>query len=125
LRPHSVRASKSTDAQLIEAADEYLAAIDALEAGRQKLNNAIALRRFLNTFPEHSYNPVVGGQVFGLIGPNGDPHYWDRVVEALRKEAEVAQAPKSEEPVAADSGSIREMTHTASTFREAYSRGEV
>lgn len=105
------------DAELDADADEFLAKIEELEAARTKLTESVALKRFLNVFPEHGYTPG-HWSVFGLIGQSGDPFRWDQVTEALRKDAEVARKPSQKsEPVEA-SGPIREQVNVARSFLE-------
>lgn len=105
------------DAELDADAEEYLAAVEQVEAARTKLTESVGLKRFLHTFPEHGYTPG-HWPVFGLIATHGDPFRWDQVVEALRKDAEIARTPSQKpEPVEA-SGPIREQVNVARSFIE-------
>jgi ribosomal 50S subunit-associated protein YjgA (DUF615 family) len=113
------------DERIEESTVAYLAAVEQVEATRTTLTEAVALKRFLHTFPDHGYAPG-HWPVFGLIAPNGDPFRWDQVVDALRKDAEVARTPaRKAEPEAVASGPIREQLHDARGFTEAYRRGEL
>lgn len=105
------------DAELDTDAQEYLAAVAQVEEARTKLTETVGLKRFLNTFPEHGYT-AGHWPVFGLIAQHGDPFRWDQVVEALRKDAEVALRPTQKpEPVEA-SGPIREQISVTRSFAE-------
>lgn len=96
------------DTELDGDAQEYLAAIEQMEAARTKLTESVALKRFLSTFPEHGYNPG-HWHVFGLIARNGDPFNWGEVVEALRKDAEVGHGPEQEPEPQEHGGGIVEQ----------------
>jgi hypothetical protein len=86
---------KEVDAEVDADAQEYLAAVEHVEAMRTKLAETVALKRFLNTFPEHGYNSS-HWPVWGLLARHGDPYRWDEVIDALRKDAEVARKPATE-----------------------------
>lgn len=107
----------ATDDEIDAVAQDYLAAVDALEAAREKLTASVGLKRFLNTFPEHGYT-AGHWPVFGLLGRNHEPYQWDQVIEALRKDADVARTEKREEPEVESSGPIREQLHNASGMEE-------
>jgi len=90
---HQLEWLEIVDAEIDDDAGEYLAAVEQVEAARTKLTESVALKRFLNTFPEHGYTPG-HWPVFGLIARSGDPFMWGEVIEALRKDAEVARKPE-------------------------------
>jgi hypothetical protein len=103
---HQAEWLESANEQIEAETQEYVAAIDTLEAARSKVAASVGLKRFLHTFPEHGYSaghwPVFGLLRVGSQGPGdpGEPYFWNDVVEALRKDAEVAVRPKREEPEA-------------------------
>ena len=102
--------------------EEYSGAIRLLMGARDKLASAVALQRFLRTFPEHDYREG-HWPVYGLIGRNDDPFRWDQVIDALSKDAEVALAPASEEqPIGAG---VVERLHEKQEFVEAWRGGNV
>jgi hypothetical protein len=118
---HQAEWIENTDAEIGDVAQEYLAAVDALEAAREKMTAAVGLKRFLHTFPEHGYN-AGHWPVYGLIARNGDPFLWGEVVGALRRDADTATAPKRE-PQPDPQGPIREQLHDAPGMEEvAFSR---
>ena len=114
---HQVEWLSNVDDEIEVVAEEYLAAVRALEAAREKLTASVGLKRFLNTFPDHGYN-AGHWPVFGLIARNGDPFMWGDVIEALRKDAEVAKTPKKE-PAPEASGPIVERIHVPESFKDA------
>jgi hypothetical protein len=119
---HQAEWLANTDDEIEVVAQEYLVAVDALEAAREKLTASVGLKRFLYSFPEHGYTSG-HWKVFGLIGQNGDPFDWMQVVAALRRDAETAKVPRREEVQAESSGPIREHLHNAPGMDEvAYSR---
>jgi ribosomal 50S subunit-associated protein YjgA (DUF615 family) len=102
---------ENTTDEIAQVAQEYLVAVEAIEAAREKLISSVALKRFLHTFPEHGYQPG-HWPVYGLIGRNEEPFRWDQVTEALRKDAEVATKPPRE-PQPEATGPIVEHLHNA------------
>lgn len=112
------------DEEIDADVEAYRAAVDELEARRTKLTESVALKRFFNTFPEHGYRPG-HWHVFGLIARHGDPFRWDEVIEALRKDAEVAQSGRKQNAEPQAEGGLIVREHVAPGFREAWSRGEV
>lgn len=95
---------EDVDESITADAQEYVAAIEAVETARTKLTESVAMKRFLRSFPEHGYSPG-HWHVFSLISPNGDPFRWDQVIDALRKDVDYATAstkPKKAEPVVSD-----------------------
>jgi hypothetical protein len=103
---------ENVEDEIAGVSQDYLAAVDALEAARERLSSSVGLKRFLHTFPEHGYTSG-HWPVFGLIARSGEPFNWDEVVEALRKDAEIATRQKREEVAVESSGPIREQLRNA------------
>lgn len=102
---------------------QYLDAIEQVEQARMKLFEGLAIRSFLNGFPESKgYVPSTGGRVPGLLGRNHEPYRWDEVMEALRKDAEVTKPQPSAERD--DDGPLTVQEHTDARFREAVMSGD-
>lgn len=114
---HQLAWLEDVDAELDADAQEYLTKVDEMEAARTKLTESVALKRFLNTFPEHGYTPG-HWSVFGLIGQSGDPYRWDQVTEALRRDAEFAQKPRQEPEPQEEGGRVVEQINIARSFVE-------
>lgn len=96
------------EAEIAEASEEYEAAINALGAARTKLTSTVALRHFLNNFPEKGYRPG-GWPLYKLIAVHGDPYDFGKVDEALRHDIELVDAPPKEP--AAVGYIVHEHTH--------------
>ena len=111
----------AVDAEIAADTAAYRAAIDQVEATRTRLTETVALKRFLNTFPEHGYTPG-HWHVFALIAPHGDPFRWDQVIDALRKDSEVAISPPPKSAPQEFAGPIREQLHDAPGMVEEASR---
>lgn len=112
---HQAEWLENVDDEIEVVSHEYLAAVDALEAAREKLTASVGLKRFLHTFPEHGYSSG-HWKVFGLIAQNGDPFDWGQVVEALRRDAATAKTTK--EPSPEPQGQLHEHLHSAVGMNE-------
>lgn len=95
--------------EISEACEEYAAAIDALETARQTLVESVAMRRFLESFPERSWRPG-GWKLWKLLATHGDPYDFGKVAEALRYDIEIVQQPRAEAQ-AESSGPLNEQLH--------------
>jgi len=97
------------EAEIDQACVEYEAAITSLSDSRQKLAEAVSMRRFLDTFPERGWKPG-SWRIWKLLATHGDPYDFGHVEEALRYDIEIVKRPPIE-PQAESSGPLSEHLH--------------
>lgn len=74
----------------------YRETIDKLDGARWSVAGVLALRRFLNGFPEDGTKSylVLQSPLRDLRAPHGDPYHWDKVIAALHADTEDPEPPK-------------------------------